>query len=64
MSVRSIANAADLSSGTVQRLLAGDQEPRLGTFLALRLVFRLGSIEELLGESPSSQYSVHNQKIL
>lgn len=44
---------ANLSSGSVQRLLSGQQEPRLGTLLALVEVFRLGSIEQLLGALPS-----------
>ena len=55
LSVRQIAVAAKLSSGSIQRLLSGQQEPRLGTILALVEVFRLGSIEQLLGVLPSEQ---------
>ena len=60
LSVRQIAVAANLSSGSIQRLLSGQQEPRLGTLLALVEVFRLGSIEQLLGVLPSELLRAHD----
>lgn len=53
LTVREIAMRGRLSPGSVQKLLTGKQEPRLGTLFALMTAFELGSVESLLGDPPS-----------
>jgi transcriptional regulator with XRE-family HTH domain len=51
--MRSLADLAGLSSGTISALEHGKMQPALGTMLALQRAFSLDSIESLLGELPS-----------
>jgi transcriptional regulator with XRE-family HTH domain len=53
-SQRGLAARTGLSPTTIGQLEEGKHEPRLGTMLALKDAFRLGSIEELIGPMPST----------
>lgn len=50
---RRLASRTGLSATTIGELERGKHEPRLGTMLALRDAWGLGSIEQLIGPMPS-----------
>jgi transcriptional regulator with XRE-family HTH domain len=58
MSLEALAAKARVSSGTLGRLERGDSDPTLGTLLRLMRALELHSVEELLGDMPSSKLPI------
>lgn len=54
MSERALAREAKVSIGALRQLLGGDTDSSLGTLIALAHAMRLGTLEGLLGSTPSA----------
>lgn len=60
LTIRELAAAAGLPSGTVSALCSGRQQPNLRQLLALQRGLSLSSVEELLGTFASLSYEARD----